>query len=298
MQNLPSMKNLQVFSSAAETLSFTATAVQLGMTQPAVSQSIKQLEKHLGLILFIREHRVLRLSPAGEKFKQDVGVGLSHIEQSINTMQATEASDQRVTLSISTAFATHWLLPRVARFKAEHPDIDLRFQTTSHDIDLGSAGIAMAVRHGNGDFPGYRSWRMFDEEVVPICSPAYLQGRQIEYPEELLSYPLIHLDEPHRTRLNWSAWFRHLGMEFKLPDSGLQLNDYAIVLQTAIEGQGIALGWRYIVKRLFDNGQLVQACPQSVDTGKGFYLVAPLGVPMTARGCVVRDWLLRQVGGR
>ncbi len=296
MQNLPSMSGLKVFSSAAQNLSFTQTAEELGLSQPAVSHAIKLLEKHLGAALFVRRHRSLALTAAGEKFYNDVSIGLGHIEQSVLALRMMAADDKRVTLSISTAFATHWLLPRVSRFKASFPSIDLRFQTTAYDIDLNKEGIGLGVRYGDGQWDNYHSWKLFDEEVLAVCSPDYLQGGELEDPAELLDHALIQLDEPHRTRMDWSLWLQHLGVHAPEVNQGLSLNDYTIVLQTAIEGQGIALGWTYIIERLLKNGQLVPACIQTVCTDKAFYLVSPAKIPLTPFTETVRDWMLAEAG--
>lgn len=290
------MSGLKVFSSAARHLSFTLAAQELGLSQPAVSHAVKQLEKQVGTPLFARQHRSLVLTAAGEKFYSDVTIGLSHIEQSVQSLQLMAANDERVTLSISTAFATHWLLPRVASFKATHPHIDLRFQTTAYDIDLNQAGIGLGVRYGDGRWPNYHSWRIFDEEVLAVCSPDYLAGKTLRDPVALQRHALIHLDEPHRTRMDWRRWFSHLGIEAHAMNLALNLNDYAIVLQAAIEGQGIALGWRYIVDRLLANGQLVPASKHSVRSEKGFYLVSPANIPLTSYTETVRDWMLTEAG--
>lgn len=292
------MQHLVLFQHAARSLSFTATAKAMNLTQPAVSHAVRRLEQLLGTDLFVRDHRRLKLTAAGEKFVLEVDLGLAHIVRSIESVREGRHDDKRVTLSISTAFATHWLLPRVASFKESHPDIDLRFHTTGHDIDLMAAGVTLAVRWGDGSFPGYRSWHFCDEEVVAVCSPGYLQGRVLDCPDSLLDHPLIHLDEPHRTPLNWSQWLRLAGVEHFSPDPDIALNDYATVLQMAIEGQGIALGWRYIVDRLLQNGQLAVACATEVNTGAGFYLVSPAGMPMDERTLEVKDWMLTARGLR
>ncbi|MFK7734304.1 MAG: LysR substrate-binding domain-containing protein [Pseudomonadales bacterium] len=294
MQNIPSMSGLKVFASAAQHLSFTLAARELGLSQPAVSHAVKLLEQHVGVSLFERRHRSLRLTPAGEKFHQDVMIGLGHIEQSVQGLRMMAADDSRVTLSISTAFATHWLLPRVARFKARYPDIDLRFQTTAYDIDLNAAGIGLGVRYGSGNWPNYRCWKIFDEVVLAVCSPGYRDELGDLSAKDLIGHALIHLDEPHRTRMDWRSWFDNLAVPVSSSLPGMNLNDYAIVLQAAMEGQGVALGWHYVVKRLIDNRQLVPACREKVVTDKAFYLVSPANVPMTAFTKTVRDWMLAE----
>ncbi|MEM8500320.1 MAG: LysR substrate-binding domain-containing protein, partial [Pseudomonadota bacterium] len=156
--------------------------------------------------------------------------------------------------------------------------------------------IGLGVRYGDGRWPNYHSWRIFDEEVLAVCSPDYLDGEAIRNAASLQRHALIHLDEPHRTRMDWQRWFTNLGIETHAMNLALNLNDYAIVLQAAIEGQGIALGWRYIVDRLLANGQLVPACRQSVRTEHSFYLVSPSNIPLTSYTETVRDWMLAEAG--
>ena len=145
---LPSINGLVVFEAAGRLGSFTAAARELRMTQAAVSYAVNRLEEHLGTPLFLREHRRVRLSEAGERFFADVSIGLTHIRRSAQDLRAV-ATGGHVTLSCSTAFAAFWMVPRMAQLRVDLPHIDLRIQTADGDLDLLGEGIAMAVRAGN-----------------------------------------------------------------------------------------------------------------------------------------------------
>lgn len=295
---VPSADALVTFEVAARHLSFTRAAAELGVSQPAVSRSVQRLEQALGLRLFVRLHRALVLTEAGERLYRDVALGLTHIYASLADLRRETGGRAAVTVSGSTAFATYWLLPRMARFRQRHPDIDLRFQATDRDIDLVAAGVAIGIRMGEGNWPEYQSWHFVDEEVYAVCSPSYLNGRPPPASlRELARETLIHLDEPYRPRIGWADWFRFQGVKPNEFDQGLHLNDYAVALQAALEGQGVALGWRHLVDHLLARGQLVQAVPhvyRSDRTVRSFYVVAPAGRPLTPQVAALRDWLLRE----
>ncbi len=265
------------------------------MSQPVVSHAVKDLERRLGVRLFERGPRSVALTPEGKWFSSSVARGLRHIYQSALHLHRSHGLDAQVTLSVSTALAAHWLLPRVAGFRARHPDIDLRFQTTDKDVDLVAEGISIGIRLGHGDWPEYRAWRFADEEVYAVCSAdARARNGGWSEPCELLDKTLIHLEEPYRRRISWKDWFRHFGIDYELPTHGLQLNDYAVVLQAAIAGQGIALGWRHLVSHLLRSGQLRRAVKHSYRSAKAFYVVTPKVWPVNEATQLFRDWMIAE----
>ncbi|HXH02478.1 MAG TPA: LysR substrate-binding domain-containing protein [Candidatus Competibacteraceae bacterium] len=283
--------NLFVFEAAARLQSFRQAAVELAMTQAAVSYNIKQLEEALGVALFLREHRRVTLTEAGRRFHQDVVLGLSHIRRSAEAIQLLR-DPTHVTLSISTAHASVWILPRLAAFRARHPEIDLRLQTTDKDINLAAEGIALGVRRGRGDWEEYHCTLIAPERIYPVCSPTL--ARQLPVPatpQDLLKVRLIHLEEPYRPRLGWRDWYAAQGLSFADHGDGLRLNDYALVIQAALEGQGVALGWDHLVHSLVEKGQLVRLTEHSLQTDYGFYVVWPREQPLSRDAAVVRDWL-------
>lgn len=292
---LPSINSLVVFEAAGRLGSFTGAAGELRMTQAAVSYAVHRLEQHLGTALFLREHRRVRLTEAGARFHADVAIGLSHIQRSAQDLRAM-ATDGHVTLSCSTAFAAFWMVPRMARLRADLPQIDLRIQTADHDLDLVGEGIPLAIRGGNpGDWPQYQAAPLAAEEIYPVCGAGYLAGRdRPRLPVDLLDHQLIHLEEPHRSAASWRDWFASAGIEGRRVPKGLQINDYVLVVQSVIAGQGIALGWRHLVEGLVEQGVLVRLSDHALTTSLRFHVIWPRTVTLSRAAVEVRDWLLAQ----
>ena len=300
---VPAPGTLLIFEAAARLGSFTRAAEDLGMTQAAVSYGIRRLEGSLGVALFIRDHRMVRLTEIGEHFFRGVSLGLGQIQQSVAAIQRMQA-DRHVTLSVSTAFASLWMLPRLQQFHAAHPDIDLRFLATDRDVDVAADGIALGIRRGMGDWPGYEAAHFAAERIYPVCTAAYLRdalGRAGECQAnlrlaDLARLDLIHLEEPHRYRPSWTEWFQAMGLRFADGGEGLRLNDYALIVQATLEGQGVALGWDHLVHDLVARGTLVRPVEQAWDTGAGFWLL--WAGPLTAEAEKGRRWLLAPVQHR
>lgn len=292
---IPSANALLAFESAARLGSFTRAAEEMGVTQAAVSYSIRQLEEALGVKLFLRRHRRVELTESGERFFDDVSLGLSHIRRSAEEIRRSR-DDQHVTLSLSTAFASYWMVPRLSAFRQAHPEIDLRLQTTDKDVDLAAEGISLGLRRGRaGNWPGCAEAYFAEERIYAICAPRYLQeAGPFESLEELAQAKLIHLEEPFRPRPGWPQWFSALGYPFQDRGEGLRLNDAALVIQAAFEGQGVALGWHHLVDDLMQRGLLERAHRSEWSAGEKFYLIWPAGLLDKPQVRAVHDWLLEQ----
>ena len=288
---LPPLNALVIFEAAGRLASFTQAARELNMTQAAVSYGIKQLEDFLGFGLFRREHQRVRLNEAGQRYHQDVTLALEHLRRSTEAL-GQRRSGKYVTLSCSTAFASWWMLPRLARFRQDNPGIDLRLQTTDKDLDLAAENVSLGIRRGNGRYPGCDAVEMVGEIIMPICSPAYLARMgKVASLADLKRQRLIHLDEPFRSRPGWDDYFRAAGDKSGCPDAGLHMNDYALVIGAALEGQGVALGWRHQTDHLVARGLLTHPWAWSWVTGLAFHIVSPHGVELLPEVIAVRDWL-------
>jgi len=289
---LPSAGALIVFESAGRLASFTAASRELGVTQAAVSYAIRGLEDQLGVKLFRREYRKVVLTEAGERFFVDVTLGLSHIRKSAEDLRSL-ALDAHVTLSASTAFAAFWMMPRLQNFRDDLPGIDLRIQTSDRDLDLVSEGIPLGVRGGLPEmWPAYGSMLLAQEEIYAVAGAGYAREHGLPAtPEELATHRLIHLEEPYREAADWKDWFASAGLATEA-SRGLLINDYALVIQATMEGQGIALGWRHLTERLVKAGLLVKVTEHSLFTGKAFYVVWQKARDLTEPVRRVRDWLI------
>lgn len=289
---LPSASSLIVFEAAGRLSSFTAAGRELGMTQAAVSYAVKGIEQQLGVALFQRRHRQVRLTEHGERFHADVTLGLSHIRKSAEEMRAIGAG-RHVTLSASTAFASFWMMPRLQKFRDELPDIDLRIQTADRDVDLSAEGIPLGVRGGTPDnLPDYEVMTIAEEEIFAVAGPSYLaKAGTPASPADLASHRLIHLAEPFRRAVDWREWLESAGVA-KPPPRGLVINDYALVIQAVMEGEGVALGWRHLTERLISRGLLVRVTDHVLGTGAAFHVAWPKTRALTGSVRKVRDWLV------
>lgn len=296
MQNLrhllPSAGSLIVFEAAGRLSSFTAAGRELGMTQAAVSYAVKAIEEQLGVALFQRRHRQVRLTEAGERFFADVTLGLSHIRKSAEELRAL-GTGRHVTLSASTAFASFWMMPRLQKFRDELPGIDLRIQTADRDLDLLAEDIPLGVRGGTAEeLRDYDLLPIADEEIFAVAGPSYLaRAGTPASPTELISHRLIHLEEPFRRAADWKEWLGSAGVT-KTPPRGLVINDYALVIQAVMEGEGIALGWRHLTERLISRGLLVRVTDHVMTTGTAFYVAWPKNREPSPVVIKVRDWLV------
>lgn len=292
---LPSAGNLIVFEAAGRHLSFTRAARELGMTQAAVSYAIRSLETQLGAPLFHRAHRAVSPTEAGRRFHADVTLGLSHIRKSAEDIRARGRANS-ITLAASTAFASMWMLPRLHRLRDDLPDIDLRIQTADRDIDIRNEAIELGVRGGRpADWPDYDSALIAPEIIEAVASAAYLEKHGMpETVSHLTQHRLIHLEEPFRSACDWQQWFLSAGVNGGTANRGLAINDYVLVIQAVMEGQGVALSWRHLTGRLIDTGLLRKVTGHRLETGAAFHVIWPKTRTLTPQAEKVLNWLIRQ----
>lgn len=294
MQSAPSLlrhhRELIIFEAAARLGSFTKAAASLSMQQPSVSASIQQFEASLGLKLFIRTHRQITLTAAGQDLFFAISGPLSEIGQALDDMRHSQAQDY-VTISASSAFSFHWMMPRLPDLKAKYPHVELRMQNSDREPDLQVENISLAIRLGGGDWPGHEAYKIAEEVIFPVARPEVMARLpENARPEDLLSQDLIHLEEPICKRPSWAQWFRHHGVTQDVPQTGLRLNDYALVLQAAISGEGIAFGWQHQTRLLIKQGMLAARQDWGWRTGNAIYLVWPKRRKLSAHALDVIEW--------
>ena len=278
-RKLPSANALFVFEAAARHESFTRAAVELGVTQPAVSRMLARLEAHLGVALFERLPGGIRLSEAGRLLHARVADGFAGIDVALETLAAWRGGGEPVTLSVSTAFTTHWLMPRMDRLQQAFPDVDLRFQLIPgpvggpvDDVDLGMRFLeAGAVPAGAAP--------LVAEILLPVCSPAYAE--RLAGGEAAVFMDLAGSD---------LGWHRSVAGP---PRRGgeLAFADYAIVVQAALLGQGVAQGWINVVSHWLREGALVPAADTAVVTARRCHLLPSLRRPLREPVRRIRDWI-------
>lgn len=286
--------HLFVFEVCARLLSFTKSAKELGVSQPAVSLAMRQLEASIGHKLFHRNHRHISLTAEGEQLYTEVSIGLGRILKT--AMEINRKSPPAlVTLSVSTAFANYWIMPRLSRLHNDHPTIDLRLQVVDKDSDLENENVSLGIRRGKGGWKGYQSTPLAGEAIIPVASRAYVdQYGRPDSIEALSKHQFIHLEEPFRPRPKWRDWFAAFDIDYVDNGEGLRLNDYALVIQAAMAGEGIALGWRHIVDSLIENGLLVAVIPECWQSGEEFHLIWSSSTTLSGYAEQVRDWIINE----
>jgi putative choline sulfate-utilization transcription factor len=290
------MQTLSAFESAARLASFTAAARELGSTQPAVSQRIVQLEEDLGAPLFERGHRGVTLTPEGALLYEAVRSGLDTIREATADIRARRATGA-LTILTDAGFATYWLMPRLARLKASMPGVNVKIVTSQLGYDPHRDHADIAIAFGDGHWPPCTSTRLFAEAVTPVCSPAFRDlHASVSVAADLAALPLLHVQptDPERW-LAWNTWFAAQGLQAPEDSQGMMFNSYSLVVQAALMGQGVALGWTPLTDELIASGLLVRLLDTPVTTERGYYLVCPPARPAPAAVPLFRRWVFNEL---
>jgi len=256
-RDLPSLDLLKGFEAAARNLSFTKAASELFVTQSAVSRQIQTLEEQLGVALFRRHHRELRLTEEGQTLYKTTGEVLRLVRDIAGRLGARPSSMLTVTTTVS--FAALWLVPRLNEFHRLNPGIDMRIAATNEIQDLEREGIDLAIRYCTPKAAGSAAVRLFGELVFPVCARSLLGGRKLASPKDLSGQVLLHYDDPERRYpwLSWEVWFELTQTQGVKPSGMLRFSHYDQLIQAALEGQGIALGRTRFVSKWVKQGKLV-----------------------------------------
>ena len=279
----PILNALTAFEEAARTSSFTLAAQSLGIAQPSVSRFIANLEQQIGVQLFARQHNRVSLTEQGEQLYEATALGLGHIRSVLEELSA-KSTNNIVTISCTHGFAHMWVLSRVDNLKTRLFNQEVRITTGDHTSGFSIDDDQLAVRFGDGCWPEGESHLLFKEEVFPVCSPELaarynLLDRKVK-PEELAKLPLLVQDGGEYGWLGWSGWFGFLDAAIEIPPGTHMINNYAFVLQAAMEGKGIALAWQNLIEPYLRNNWLVEVPDFRVRTGKGYYLVFSANHPV------------------
>ena len=296
MRDLPSLDLIRGFEAAARRLSFTLAAEELFVTQSAVSRQVKALENHLGVPLFERHHRAIRLTAAGQSLYRAATEALRLLNDTAAGIRHG-AGAKSVTLSCSVGFASLWLVPRLMDFRDEHPEIDIRIDANNRLIDLERERIELAVRYCPPELAPAGSQRLLGEEVFPVCAPALLRnpGKPLQTPRDLRHHVLLHYgsDDTQFPSASWTVWAEAMQLRNLQPAGSLRFSHYDQLIQAAVGAQGVALGVSPLVRRHLQHGRLVAPFDSRVASPRGYYLITS---PRAAERAEVRDfaaWLLR-----
>jgi LysR family transcriptional regulator, glycine cleavage system transcriptional activator len=291
-RDLPPPTSLIAFEAAARLRNFTHAANELGVSQAAVSRQIQNLEDNLGVSLFHRGRRPLALTSEGLRLHDAVTTGLRQIAAVAADLRRA-AQPGTVTVAASVAMTSLWLMPRVAAFREAHPDIALRVIAADPYTDPTRGEVDLAIRFGRGDWPGLTALPLFDDLVMPVAAPGFFAGRTApRTQEDLLACPLLHLEDVDPTWIPWRAWFARHGLaQTQRPRDAFTFNAYPNMIQAAVDGQGVALGWAHLLRRELQRGDLVRITDALLQPEEVQHLTWPSARALPEEAAVFRDWI-------
>jgi LysR family glycine cleavage system transcriptional activator len=283
------MQALRAFEAAARMRSLTRAAESLHLTHGAISHQIKSLEADFGVRLVERAGRGIRLTDEGERFATRVRSVLADLGDAVREL-TERANPRQLRVSVMPSFAARWLLPRIGKFFARHPEIDLDVSASNALTDFRREDIDLAIRHGLGDWPGVVSEYVLDDATFPVCSPRLASGRLPARPADLSRYMLLRSEGE-----SWKSWFEAAGLDWPEPTRGPMFSDSSHTMQAAIDGQGIALARSSLLGSDVRNGVLVRLFDIVVPLPRKYFLVYPPRLADSPKLASFRQWLFDEV---
>lgn len=288
---LPPLQALRTFEAAARLGSFTRAAGELSVTQGAVSRQVRNLEQRLGITLFVRGDRGVRLTPIGARYFETVSASLLELARGTAEV-ALGHEGGPITVGATNAVASLWLMPRLTGFRRAEPELEIRVLASDEGFERMSGDVDLLIEYTRQPPGGELVTPLFTEEVMPVCSPEYLRGREPpRCPADLPAETLLVLDDDHPDWMGWDEWLHRFGIELGTPRRPVRVNSYPALLQSALAGQGIALGWRHLVDDFLNAGTLVSLMQAPVEEAGVFHLRLTHPVPDDSPVARLRDWL-------
>jgi LysR family glycine cleavage system transcriptional activator len=293
-KSLPPLASLLPFEAAARLESFSKAAEELHITQAAVSRQIRGLEDNLGLKLFCRRNRAVFLTQEGRELGRVVSSALQSISNSAVALREAPRKN-RVVLLCQLCEAFYWLMPRLSMFHQQHPEIEIQLATTTRplaefndpfDVALQSSGRPSGL-HGLAFTAA--------DEVFPVCSPEYLTGRQPLALADLRRHTLLHHSATPPHLMEWDTWLQVFGQTLEDCPQRSVFDSYPLMLQAAVEGHGIAMGWRRTAGRLIESGALVRPCVESVPLPQAISVFTHYGAETRIEVRALVEWLAEEL---
>ena len=289
-RRLPSLNALRAFEAAARHLSFTRAADELHVTQAAISHQVKALEEQIGLTLFQRRNRNLILTDVGQALLPDMSDAFDQMDAALARIKRR---DQAGVLTVATmdSLAATWLMPRLTRFRDAHPDIDVRLATSDAIMEYDRDGIDIGIRYGRGDWSGLQAEELMREEIFPVCAPELVNGDiPLRVPSDLCHFTLIHDDMME----DWNMWLKAAGVADIDPMRGPGYSHSNLVMQAAINGEGIALGRGILVADALQAGLLVKPFDLALTARYRYYVAATPANADRPKVNAFRQWLMSE----
>jgi LysR family transcriptional regulator, glycine cleavage system transcriptional activator len=293
---LPPLNALRAFEAVARHLSLARAAEELFVTKAAVAQQVRQLEEEIGARLVERFGRGLRLTEAGAAGVRDLADGFGMLGRAARAMR--ESNGRRfLVINSSASFAATWLVGRIGKFKALHPDIDVLLDANPVEDLLERSNVDALVRWGAGDFPGAATTLLFREDVFPVCAPLLTRGAHpIQEPQDLRYHTLLHLDwnPSFSTWPDWADWLKAAGASDVDTSRGVWFNHMSMAIHAAAQGQGVALASTAIAADELAGGRLIAPFTTSIHTPFGYYFLCRPSQAGAPRIKALREFLVAE----
>lgn len=296
-RRIPSTQSLVCFEAAARHESFTKAAQELSLTQSAVCRQIATLEQFLGVPLFRRTRRGVLLTDAGAAYGRRIGQRLDAVERDTLALMAHPGVVGTLDLAVVPTFATRWLVPRLPKLAAHHPDLVLNLETRTRPFLFSDSEFDAALYAGTAEqvanWPGTEAVELLREDLVPVCSPALIAGRRRLAPKDLAGFPLLQQSTRPRA---WREWFEAQDVEHPRDSAGPRYELFSMLAMAASHGMGLALMPPLLIEAELARGELVVACDRPQRGERAYYFVMPerkAGDPLVER---LRDWIVAEAG--
>lgn len=289
-RKIPSTAMLVAFESAARHQSFTKAAEELALTQSAICRQIAGLEAFLGIELFRRTRRGVRLTEDGLSYSRRIAIQLDAVERDTLAVMGQQGSTS-LELAVVPTFATQWLLPRLKDFQRLHPEVTVNLTTNTRPFLFADTAFDAALYYGDDGWPGTESHFLMRENLVPVCSPELIAPRRQLEAHEIAALPL--LQQSTRPYV-WRQWFGSLGLEIEGDMRGPRYELFSILAQAAMHGMGLALIPPLLIRRELEEGRLIVPIRHTYMNDKAYYLIVPERKAESAALRAFRDWLAEE----
>ena len=298
LEQFPGLRSLRAFNAAARHLSFTKAADEMGVTPAAISHQIKELEDQIGVALFTRTSRSMVLTREGDILSTAAAESLETLARAVKRIKRLE-NRKVLKVSASPSIAAKWLVPRLDRFLDQAPGAEVRVDVSTTALDFERDDVDIAIRFGQGRYPGLKSDLLFMDKIFPVCSPRIItKEKPLAQPKDLLRHTLIHLDYEAQGIVwpNWKMWMLAAGITDFDDKRGLHFGQTSLTVQAAIDGHGVALGDSNLVADDLASGRLVKPFELSLRAPSQFayHVVSPLDTSQNPLVEAFRQWALSE----
>jgi DNA-binding transcriptional LysR family regulator len=282
------LNGLRALEAAGRLGSLQRAAAALGVSAGAVSQQIIKAERQLGAVVFDRTPRSLQPTLLGKALLARLTAGFRELDAGVALVGG--GPDTALTVSVAPVFASKWLVPRLGRFRRQHPDIRVHLEATTELIDPDRSDIDLAIRVGSGNWPKVKVEFLLAQEVFPVCAPEL--AARLSTPGDIAKLPVIR---DSYSNLEWNLWLERFGLSQDMLKVGDSFTDAALCLDAAIAGQGVMLAWLPLAHDALRAGLLVAPFPERVPSGYGYFLITSQTRREPKKVAHFRDWLKAEI---